>query len=86
MSVRIARALRGYISLVLLWLLLPISTCAPATAGKLLTDVVFTHYGSASSNSELARRLLSPATFARIEHELGICRQNAFRSGHRSCR
>ncbi len=83
MSVRISRPPRGLVSVLLLSLLPSISMGAPATDGKLLTDVVFTHYGAASSNAELAQRLLSPATFARIEQELSGCRQNAVQSGHR---
>ncbi len=53
-------------------MLLP--TPAPAGAGtgggRLLTGVVFSHYGAASSNRELVRRLLTPVTAARLERQL----------------
>jgi pimeloyl-ACP methyl ester carboxylesterase len=42
---------------------------AAVPAGQVLTDVVFGHYGTLSSNPELARRLLTPATAARIERQ-----------------
>ena len=45
-------------------------SCAATADGKMLRDVVFTHYTDLSSNPELARRLLSPATATRIEQHL----------------
>jgi len=39
-------------------------------AGTVLHDVVFTRYGALSGNREMARRLLSPATAARLERQL----------------
>ncbi len=56
--------------LAMLLLLSPTLMCAPAAGGKIHNDVVFSHYGSAASNPELARRLLSPATLAQIERQL----------------
>ena len=51
-------------------LLAPALSYAAAPSGKLLSNVVFTHYAENSSNAEMARRLLSPATVARLERQL----------------
>jgi hypothetical protein len=39
-------------------------------AGRILREVVFSHYGTASRNRELVRRLLSPATAMGLERQL----------------
>lgn len=70
MPVRIKRASGDLSRLVMMLLLSSTSMCAPATDGKILSDVVLSHYGPAASNPELARRLLSPATLAQIERQL----------------
>jgi pimeloyl-ACP methyl ester carboxylesterase len=51
-------------------LLLASALSRAATAdGKILRDVTFSQYSQYSSNAELARRLLSPATAARLERK-----------------
>src|SRR5271163_2240144 len=53
-----------------------LAICLPAHAGKpaenaaaVQHDVVFTEYSPLSGNLELARRMLSPLTFAQLERE-----------------
>lgn len=44
-------------------------SCAATVDGKILRDVTFSQYPQYSSNAELARRLLSPATAARVQRQ-----------------
>ena len=71
MALRMSRVSRVlYVLALLLLMLTPPQIYAAAAGGKILSEVVFSHYGTASSNPELARRLLSPATSARLERQL----------------
>jgi pimeloyl-ACP methyl ester carboxylesterase len=69
MAVRMIRASCHLCGLGMLLLAHAPLRAAPAE-GRVLADVVFSHYGGASSNRELVRRLLSPATAARLERQL----------------
>ena len=57
----------AFVARLLLLLALP---PVAAAQGQTLREVVFGEYGDYSSNPELARRLLSPLTAARLEREL----------------
>ncbi len=69
MAVRTAQTLHYLCGLTVLLTLSPAPLPAASAGGKILSDVVFTHYGEASSNREMIRRLLSPATSARLERQ-----------------
>lgn len=70
MALRVARALHTLTTWGMPALLVSALSCGATADGQLLRDVVFSHYTEHSSNPELARRLLSPATAARIEHQV----------------
>jgi Esterase PHB depolymerase len=70
MAMRITQALRNICGVALLLALSPAQLRAATAGGRILSDVVFSHYGAASSNREMVRRLLSPATSARLERQL----------------
>jgi pimeloyl-ACP methyl ester carboxylesterase len=70
MSVRITRVTHTARALGLVLLAALASMFAAAAGDKILSNVVFSHYGPASSNRELTRRLLSPAELLRIERQL----------------
>jgi hypothetical protein len=70
MAVRLCRVSRNLYGFALLALLTPALMWAAAPGGKILSDVVFSRYDTAASNAELARRLLSPLTSARLARQL----------------
>ena len=70
MVVRISHAVRALFTRVMPLLLASALSCAATVNGKILRDVVFSHYAVHASNPELARRLLSPATAARLERQM----------------
>jgi pimeloyl-ACP methyl ester carboxylesterase len=70
MAVRLTHMLRNICGLSVLLTLSPAQLWAETAGGKILRDVVFSHYGTASGNREMVRRLLSPATSARVERQL----------------
>ncbi|HEV7432859.1 MAG TPA: PHB depolymerase family esterase [Steroidobacteraceae bacterium] len=67
---RRSQVMHGLVGLGMTLLLAPAPSVAAVAAGTVLKDVAFSHYGTFSSNPELARRLLTPATAARIEREV----------------
>ena len=75
MRMRLMRALRSARTLFAVGSLLSALAAAAPNDGKLLTDVVFTHYSAYAGNAELARRLLSPATVAQIERQMAASGQ-----------
>ncbi len=70
MAVRVSQTWRGACSLAVLLALSPAELHGATAGGEFHRDVVFSHYGPTSSNREMVRRLLSPATSARIERQL----------------